>query len=97
MNKILENWPLILVVIIAIVLVIATHPKPNRRVYWPHLIDLPKYKRDLQQQARANLPLTPPTPIPGVEGRKWSADEMEAMRQNRKQANEIYLTYKAHF
>lgn len=60
-----------------------------RKRFSPNLIDLVQYEKNLLYWREHNTPLQPPPAIPGLLGR-WTDSEMQAMRDNRQAAQEIY-------
>ena len=61
-----------------------------RKKFSPSLIDLVKYEKDLLYYRAHNIPLRPVANIPGLSCGTWSESEMQAMRDNRKAAQQIY-------
>lgn len=61
-----------------------------KKRFSPDLIDLVKYEKDLLYQQKHNIELRPPPSIPGLLMVTWSDSEMQAMRDNREKAEEIY-------
>ena len=66
-----------------------------RNNFSPDLIDLVQYEKDcLYYQKKHGIPPMPPPSIPGLLFGSWSDSEMQAMRDNRKEAQKIYDRYK---
>lgn len=68
-----------------------------REKFSPNLIDLVKYEKDLLYQARHGITLMPPPTIPRRItgwGEGWSDSEMQAMRDNRSMAEQLYQRIK---
>jgi hypothetical protein len=61
-----------------------------RPKFAPSLIDLVQYEKDLLYYRRKRISLPPPPMIPGLLFGSWSNDELQAMRDNRKEAEKIY-------
>ena len=59
----------------------------------PDLIDLVKYEKDLLYQARHDITLMPPPTIPSKRT-GWTDSEMQAMRDNRSRAEQLYQQIK---
>ncbi len=67
----------------------------NRRPpYEPDLIDIHDYQAEALFALDRGSTLGPPPPIPGLAGREWTCEELEAMRKNRRLADDIYDRYK---
>jgi len=66
-----------------------------RKKFKPDLIDLVQYEKDLLYYKSKGIPLKPVACIPGLMFGKWSGSEMQAMRDNREKAQEIYTRIKA--
>ena len=56
------------------------------------MIDLHKYEHECQRYLRKGIPLRPPPTIPG--GDNYYDDDLAIMRDNRREAEEIYEYYK---
>lgn len=59
--------------------------------YNPDIIDLLQYEKDLLYQREHGIVCRPPKLIPG---RDWTTAELQAMRENREKAKELYLKYR---
>ncbi|KKK80180.1 hypothetical protein LCGC14_2826080 [marine sediment metagenome] len=58
--------------------------------YAPDIIDLQDYEAKLLSWKKNKKRLWPPSTIPGLLIGDWSIAEMDAMRQNRREAIDIY-------
>ena len=61
-----------------------------KKKYEPDLVDLDDYKYSLLNSLDNGGTLRPFSTIPGLLNREWSCEEMEAMRKNRRLAQDIY-------
>jgi len=61
-----------------------------RRKPKPSMIDLHKYEHDCLRWKRNGIPVMPPPTIPGG---RFTSEEMAIMRDNRRQAEEIFNYY----
>lgn len=61
-----------------------------RKRFNPALLDLVKYEKDLLYQREHKIALRPPPSIPSLLTGNWSDAEMQAMRDNRNEAQSIY-------
>ena len=61
----------------------------------PDLIDLDLYEGALRVRKARGMSLMPPPPTPGLIGQSWTLAELDTMRRNRLDAEEIYQRIKA--
>lgn len=66
----------------------------RREKFAPDLIDLVQYEKDLLYYKKHNITLMPPPGIGGLVWGEWTDSEMQAMRDNRKEAQKIYSEVK---
>lgn len=64
--------------------------RDERHARKPSLIDLQEYEAELLDASDTPTTLRPPPAIPHLVMGEWTADDMHAMRQNRRLAQEIY-------
>lgn len=62
----------------------------RREKFTPDLIDLVEYEKDLLYQVKHGITLRPYPTIPNLIHGKWTGSEMQAMRDNREKAQELY-------